>query len=52
MVILALEEGEVRIFTFQQAVKQAQALIRRYVPEGRNLSEELIQERREEAARE
>ena len=51
-VILVLEDGEVRILTRQRAVKRAQALVRRYVPEGRSLSEELRQERRAEAARE
>ena len=50
-VVLLLEEREIRIVSMRQAIKQAQALVRRYVPEGRNLSEELIQERREEVAR-
>lgn len=50
--ILVLEDGELRIINRLQAVKRAQALIRRYVPEERCLSEELIKERREEAARE
>lgn len=47
-VILSLEEDGLRILTPQQAVKRAQALVRQYVPETRYLSEELIQERREE----
>ncbi|MBV9231719.1 MAG: AbrB/MazE/SpoVT family DNA-binding domain-containing protein [Chloroflexi bacterium] len=47
-VILRLEAGEVRIFTPQQALKRAQELIRRYVPQERSLSEELIAERRQE----
>lgn len=50
-VVLLLEEREIRIVSTRQAIKQAQALVRRYVPEDRNLSEELIQERREEIAR-
>ena len=49
--ILVLEDGEVRIFTPQRAVKHAQELVRRYIPEGRDLSEELLRERREEAKR-
>ena len=49
-VVLVLGEGEVRLITPQGAVRQAQALVRRYVSRGRRLSEELIQERREEAA--
>lgn len=50
-VVLNLEEREIRIISTRQAVNQAQRLVRRYVPKGRNLSEELIRERREEAAR-
>ena len=44
-VILRLEDGEVRIFTPQQAIKRAQELVRQYVPEGRFLSDELVIER-------
>ena len=47
-VILRLEDGEIRIFTPQQAIKHAQELLRRYLPEGRSLSDELIAERRME----
>jgi antitoxin PrlF len=50
-VVLLLEEREIRIVSTHQAIKQAQTLVRRYVPKGRSLSEELIQERREEAYR-
>ncbi len=50
--ILSLRDGEVRIFTRQQAIRRAQGMLRRYIPEGRILSEELIAERRAEAARE
>ena len=50
-VVLILEEGEIRVVTARQAVRRAQALVRRYVPKGRSLSEDLIRERREEAAR-
>lgn len=51
-VILVLEPEGVRIVTRQQAVKRAQAMVRRYIPKGRSLSAELLQERRAEAARE
>lgn len=47
-VILHLEDGEVRIFTPQQAIKRAQELVRRYVPEERSLSDELLDERKME----
>ena len=49
-VLLTLEDGEIRVVSTRQAVTRAQALVRRYIPRGRNLSEELIKERREEAA--
>jgi len=47
--ILRLETGEIRILSPQSAIKRAQALIRQYVPEEQSLSDELIQERREQA---
>jgi len=50
-VLLSLEDGEIRVVSTRQAVARAQNLIRRYIPKGRSLSEELIKERREEAAR-
>lgn len=51
-VILRLEDGEVHIFTLSQALKKAQELVRRYIPEGRSLADELIAERRIEAENE
>ncbi|MBN2240396.1 MAG: AbrB/MazE/SpoVT family DNA-binding domain-containing protein [Dehalococcoidales bacterium] len=50
-VLLSLEDGEIRITSARQAVQRVQELVRQYIPEGRNLSGELIQERREEADR-
>jgi AbrB family looped-hinge helix DNA binding protein len=50
--IVALEDGELRLFTLQQAVRRAQAIVRKYIPEGRSLSDELIAERRAESANE
>lgn len=50
--ILRLEDGELRLSTRQAAYRRAQALVRRYVPEGVSLSDELIEARREEAAQE
>jgi len=49
-VVMVLEEGELRVLGARQAIARAQSLVRRYVPEGRCLSQELIQERREEAS--
>ena len=50
-VLLSLEDGEIRVVSTRQAVARAQTLVRRYIPKGRKLSEELLKERREEAAR-
>ena len=51
-IIMHLDDEGLHLYTPAQAVARAQALVRRYVPEGRSLSDELISERREEAARE
>ena len=50
-VILRLEDGEIRLLSLAQAIRRAQTTVRRYVPEGRSLSDELIAERRAEVAR-
>lgn len=50
-VLLTLEDGEIRVVSTRQAIARAQTLLHRYIPKGRSLSEELIKERREEAAR-
>jgi AbrB family looped-hinge helix DNA binding protein len=49
-VVLWVEDGELRLTTPRQAVRKAQALIRKYVPEDVSLVAELIRERRKEAA--
>lgn len=49
-VILVLEEGELRVVTARQAIERAQSVVRKYISEGRSLSQELIGERRKEAA--
>ncbi len=51
-VMLSLNDGELHLFTPQQALKRLQEAARKYVPEGVSLADELIRERREEAARE
>ena len=50
-VLLTLEDGEIRIVSMRQTIVRAQSLLRRYIPENRSLSEELIKQRREEVAR-
>jgi bifunctional DNA-binding transcriptional regulator/antitoxin component of YhaV-PrlF toxin-antitoxin module len=51
-VLLRFDRGELRILTPRQAIRRAQELVRQYVPGGRSLADELIAERRAEAARE
>lgn len=51
-IIVSLEDGEVRISTLAQVIKRAQELVRMYVPDDVSLVDELIEERRREAARE
>lgn len=49
-ILVAEDEQGVRLQTVDQAIKAAQALFRAAVPQERLLSEELIQERRADAA--
>lgn len=51
-VVLWAEKGEVRISSPMARMRRAQEIVRKYVPEGISLADELIAERREEAARE
>ena len=51
-VILRVDETGIRIDTREQALARIRKRLRRYIPEGSCLSEELIQERRAEAERE
>jgi antitoxin PrlF len=51
LLIEAVGEGELRLRTRAQALKEAQA-IARYLPKGRDLVQEFINDRRKEAARE
>jgi len=45
-VILRLEGKELHIFTLKQAIRRAQELVNRYIPQERSLADELIAERR------
>ena len=47
--VVRLEDGEVRVCSYQQSLRRIQEELRRYVPEGELLSERLIAERRAEA---
>ncbi len=48
--ILTVEKNDLRVLTPQEAIRRAQALVRKYVQEGRRLSDELIADRRRESA--
>lgn len=47
-----LEGGEIKLLTPQAAMRRAQAIVRQFVPDDVSLVDELIAERRREAARE
>lgn len=49
-VVLSFVDGEVHITTPRHAAEKAQALVRRYVPDGLSLVDELIEDRRREEA--
>jgi AbrB family looped-hinge helix DNA binding protein len=51
-VIVRLDDGEVRILSRSDAVRRAQALVRRHVRKGSSLVNELLKERRRESSRE
>jgi AbrB family looped-hinge helix DNA binding protein len=51
LLVEVIGEGELRLRTKEQALKEAQRIVARY-SSGRDLVAELIAERREEAARE
>lgn len=52
IVLCELVDGEARLTTKLQRMRKAQELVRKYVPEGVSLVDELIAERRAEAERE
>ena len=48
-IVLILDGEGVRVMTPRQAVKRAQELVRKYIPGGTSLADELIEERRKES---
>jgi AbrB family looped-hinge helix DNA binding protein len=50
-VVIELRDGELRLRSLDAAIRRAQETVRRHVPDGVSLADELIRERREEAAR-
>lgn len=51
-VLVDVDDGELRVRSVPKALERARAILRRYVPEGVGLADELIAERRREAERE
>ncbi|MGB7207022.1 MAG: AbrB/MazE/SpoVT family DNA-binding domain-containing protein [Pyrinomonadaceae bacterium] len=49
---LSVENNSIRILTQKEAIRKAQELVRKCVPEGVSLVDELIADRRKEAANE
>ena len=52
LLVEAVGEGELRLRRREQAIREAQAIVARYALKDRDLVQELIDERRAEAARE
>ena len=52
VVMLGLADDELRLVSLRDAIRRTQEMVRRSNPEGRSLVDELIAERRREAARE
>lgn len=50
--MMTLDDGMIRILTPRKAIQRVQESVRRYVPRGISLADELIEERRAEQARE
>ncbi len=51
-VVVQLYEGELRIMSQLEGIRRAREIVARYVSPDRSLADELIEERRAEAARE
>lgn len=51
-VLIKLDDGEIRILPSKNVVRRAQELVRQYIPSDRKLVDELIKDRRKEAAHE
>ena len=51
VVTIEIDDGDLRIRTLDKALTRARAIVRRHVPEGQSLVDELSTDRRAEAAR-
>ena len=52
LVVRERKDGSLRVETRDQGIRRAQALVRRYIPAGVSLVDELLEDRRREARRE
>ncbi|MGI4959529.1 MAG: AbrB/MazE/SpoVT family DNA-binding domain-containing protein [Janthinobacterium lividum] len=48
-VMVDIDNGELRVRSISKALERARAILRRHIPEGANLADELIADRRDEA---
>lgn len=51
-VMVDIDNGELRVRSVSKALERARAILRRHIPEGSNLADELIEDRRAEAEHE
>ena len=52
IVFVDVDDGELRVRSVSRALERARAILRKYVPEGVSVADELIADRRREAERE
>lgn len=52
VVVFELKDGELRVTPYRDIIKRVQERLRKYVPEGESIVDELIADRRAEAERE
>ena len=50
-VLVDIDDGELRVRSVSRAIERARAILRKYVPEGVSIADELIADRRREAER-
>ena len=51
-VLVDIDNGELQVRSVSKALERARAILRRHIPEGVNLADELIEDRRAEAEHE
>jgi AbrB family looped-hinge helix DNA binding protein len=52
LVVMQIADGELRIISVHEGIRRAQEIARKYIVPGKSIVDELIAERRAEAARE